>query len=112
MAYWGIAFMMNGQGVDAPDDIDWTHISMGDALTGQQRRSPYMACTWTKRAHWGCDMSWFDFDNTILTHFVCPPPDESKQYEVYTDAICQTVKAIHRHGSMFDIQAVILVRVY
>lgn len=111
MAYSGIAFMMNGQGVVCPDDIDWQSISMGDTLNGLESRSHYQVVRWMKRAHHGCDLNWFDFDNTELTEFICPPPDESKQYEVYTEAYVKSVKAIHTHGNMFNIQAIILVKV-
>lgn len=111
MAYPGIAFMLNHIGVTSPDDIDWTPISMGDALDGLERRSHYRTVRWAKNAHWGCDLDWFQFDNTELNHFICPPPDQSRQYEVYTEAFCKSVKAIHRHGNMYDIQAIFLVKV-
>lgn len=107
----GIFFMINGQGVEAPDEIDWTPITLGDGLDGLERRSPFYTVRWTKRAVPGCNMSWFEFDNTELTSLVCPGPDNSRESERYTEAYCKSVKALQTHGSMYDIQAVFLVKV-
>lgn len=111
MAVWGIHFMINGQGVVPPDDVDWTPIVVGEGLDGLERRAHYRTVKWTKRAVPGCDMDWFQFDNTELTSFTCPEPDNSRQSETYTTAICKSVKALQSHGNMQDIQAVFLVKV-
>lgn len=107
----GNHFMMNGQGVVPPDELRWDPVVIGEDLTALQKRSHYSQCTWTKRAVEGCDMDWFDFDNTELTSLVCPPHENSKVSERYTDARVQQVKAMHTHGNMYDIVMVLLVKV-
>lgn len=109
--FMGNYFMLNGQGVTAPDDVDWPHINIGEALDGLQRRSPYRVCTWDKNVDPGCAMDWFDFDNTELTEFICPPPDNSRTSMRYTEAFCQSVKGTFHHGVLQNIRAVFLVRV-
>lgn len=108
---YGNIFAMNGQGVSSPDDIRWDPVVIGEDLDALQKRSHYSLCTWTKRAVNGCDMDWFDFDNTELTMFACPPHENSMVTHVYDTAVVQQVKAMHRHGNMYDIVATILVKV-
>lgn len=108
---YGQYFMMNGQEVTPPDDIRWEPVVIGEDLNALQKRSHYSRCVWTKRAVLGCDMDWFDYDNTELTSFVCPPTENSKVTERFTTAIVQQVKGLHTHGSMYDISMTILVKV-
>ena len=102
--------MINGLGVTPPDDVDWTPISMGDALDGLERRTHYRTVTWTKQVEQGCFLNWFQFDNTELTSFICSPPDHPEQHETYSEAYCKSVKAPQHHGKPQGIQAVFLVR--
>lgn len=107
---YGINFMINDRGVETPDDVDWTTISMGDAVDGLERRSHYRTLKWTKRAL-DCGLDWFQFDNTRLASIVCPSPTNNRDSIRYTDAYCKSVKALQRHGNMFNIQALFLVHV-
>lgn len=107
----GQYFMINGQTVTSPDEEVWTPITIGDALSGTQRRSPYQQLEWRKRVADRCRLNWFPFDNTILSSLVCTPPGTINQHQHYTDAICQSVAMRKRHGVATEVVARFMVNV-
>lgn len=111
MPVMGVFYMINGAGVTPPDDEVWDPISMGDALTGRQKRSHYRRLRWVKNVAERCDLDWWDHDNTTLVSLVTRPPDETAMSETYTDAICQSVTMRHSHGRGIDVTARFLVKV-
>jgi hypothetical protein len=107
----GVVFSINGVGVTAPDEEVWTPISVGVALTGRQKRSPYYRLEWTKQVADDCRLDWFDYDDTTLTSLWTRPPSGLNEYAKYTDAICQSVVMRHRRGVGNEVIARFLVYV-
>ena len=103
--------MINGRGVVAPDETTWPIISLGDALNGLQRRSPYRVHEWRKQVEEECGLDWYAFDNMVLTSLVTRPHDHLAYHETYTDVICQSVVGRQVHGTMQEIVARFLVNV-
>jgi hypothetical protein len=58
-----------------------------------------------------CDLSWFDYDNMILSSLVTRPPTMLDEFERYTDAICQSVTMRQVRGNATEIVAVFQVYV-
>lgn len=106
-----IAYMINGQGVVSPDEERWTPSVIGDALDGQQRRSPYWTLQWSRRVVSHDEVDWFSYDNQTLTSLVCRGPDQIDGYTEYTDAICKSVTMTHAHGVGMQVVATFLVKV-
>lgn len=111
MAVPGVFFMINGAGVVSPDTEVWDPISMGAALTGEQKRSHYRHLRWQKTIAEKCDLDWWEYDNVTLTSLTTRPPDELAMSETYSDAICQSVTMRHSHGRGIDVTANFLVNV-
>jgi hypothetical protein len=102
--------MINGMGVSCADGVDWTPITMGDALDGLERRSHFKTLRWSKQVERGCRLDWHQFDNTALTSLMTPMEDNSEESEVYTtDVFCKSVKSVQTHGVHHEIQAIFLV---
>jgi hypothetical protein len=108
---YGIYHMINEIPVTSPDDEVWEPVSMGVALTAEQKRSLWRRLTWVKNVVDEQRLDWFTYDNTILTSLVTRKPDSLRQSEVYTDAICQSVSMRHRHGVGVEYTAIFLVKV-
>lgn len=111
MSLFGVFYMINGMPVTCPDDEQWEPVSMGDALTALQKRSPWYRLTWSKNVIDGSRVDWFEFDNTELTSLVTRIPDSLWESAEYTDAVCQSVTMRHNRHRGVDYTAVFLVKV-
>lgn len=108
---YGIQYAINGNGVTAPDEEAWSNIVVGDALSGQERRSPFKQLEWRKQVAGPCYLDWYDYDNQTLDSLTTRTPGELVEYETYTTAICQSVTFRHRRSNANEIVAVFLVLV-
>jgi len=109
VARLGVVFAINGKGVTSPDEEVWAHNVLGEDLDGLQKRSAYAKLEWRRVVGESCDLDWFDYDNTTLTSLTTRLPGEIDQYEIYNDAICQSVVKRNRRGVASEIVAVFLV---
>lgn len=109
---FGVTFGINGRSVTAPDEVVWSNVVQGEALSGREKRSPYKYCEWRIELANGCRLDWYDYDNTTLASFTTTPPDEVDEYETYTiDVVCQSVSHRGRRSVATDVTARFLVYV-
>lgn len=94
----GVIFAINGMKVTSPDEETWAPLTIGTALDGLQRRSPYRQLEWLKQVGDSCDLDWFAYDNTRLDSLTCRPYNKLDEYETYTDVVCESVTFRQRRG--------------
>jgi hypothetical protein len=102
------AFMINDMKVLAPDEEVWEAVSAGTSLDGTERRGGYYKLTWRKFDA-GCDLAWFDYDNTVLDSIVTRSRTSLIEFERYTDVICQSVAMTHNRGRGRQVEATFLI---
>jgi hypothetical protein len=113
---WG-KYLINGYEVYAPDEEVWSEIVIGDALSGEQKRSPYRELTWTRQVADDCTLSggnkdWFTYDNTTLASITTRTYKSTlDDFTTYASAVCKSVDVRMRHGVGNQIVAVFWVDV-
>ena len=107
----GIQFAINDVIVTAPDEDVWLNVSIGDALAGTERRSPYKLLEWRKQVAGPCHLDWFDYDNQQLDSLTTRSFSHLDEYETYTDAICKSVTIRNRRSVGSELVATFLIYV-
>ena len=112
---WG-NYAIDGIETYAPDEETWGELVTGEALSGEQKRSPYREHTWTRQVGDACDLDggtddWMAYDNTVLGSITTRTyKGIMDAFTTYTDAICKTVNVRKRRGVGNEIVAVFWIR--
>lgn len=106
----GLVFAINDQIVTAPDEDILSPITIGEATSGLQKRSPYRMLTWRKTFAGPCECDWFAYDNMRLDSLHSRSAGTTDEVTRFTDAICQSVTKRNRHQLGSEVTATFLVR--